>query len=429
MATQTSSRLQLWSACLGNFFEHYDAALFGFLSPFLAPLIFPELDLIVALILTYAMIPLGMIARPLGAIFFGRIGDAYGRRQALFLTLAGMSVVSACVAISPTFAQAGVIAPLLFCFSRFAQNFLSAGENMGGAIFLLENTCEEKHDILSSLYSASTIGGIILASAGVSLLSLYGFLAEGWRLLYVLGCLTALFGCLIRCKLPSGLIIQQTAVQNDPPQKNILSVSDLLQILWTYRRPLFIISISAGFSYANYSVALVLINGFIPLISSLTKEHMIHLNTLLLVLDFALLPLFGWIASKISREKMMLGAALGIVASAIPLFMILENATLASVIGVRICLVLFGVAFAAPFHAWAQPLVPPAHRYTVISFAHAIGSQLFGGPTVVISLWLFKSTGMISSISWYWLALALVTSVALIRGLARDPIKNFDVYA
>ena len=95
--TLLTSRFQLWSACLGNLFEHYDTALFGFLSPFLAPLIFPEKDPMTALILTYAIIPLGMVARPIGSLVFGYIGDVYGRRHALFLTLAGMSLISGCI--------------------------------------------------------------------------------------------------------------------------------------------------------------------------------------------------------------------------------------------------------------------------------------------------------------------------------------------
>src|SRR5687768_7340833 len=106
--TASTSRFQLWNACLGNLFEHYDTALFGFLSPFLAPLIFPEKNPMTALILTYAIIPLGMLARPLGSLVFGYIGDVYGRKYALFLTLAGMSLISGCIALSPTYNQVGI---------------------------------------------------------------------------------------------------------------------------------------------------------------------------------------------------------------------------------------------------------------------------------------------------------------------------------
>ena len=173
------------------------------------------------------------------------------------------------------------------------------------------------------------------------------------------------------------------------------------------------ISISSGFAYANYAIALVLMNVFIPLISSLTKTEMMNINTSLLLLDFCALPFFGWVASKMSREKMMLAAALAVAICAIPLFILLENGSLSVVIGVRIYLVILGVAFFAPFHAWAQQLVPPAHRYAIISLGYAIGSQLLGGPTAALSLWCYKQTGIASSVAWYWMALALMSSVAI----------------
>ena len=82
------------------------------------------------------------------------------------------------------------------------QNFLAAGETMGGAIFLLE-TPEKHHDLLSSLYNASTMGGHLLASFGVFLIGKYNFVDPGWRFLYLCGCITALFGCLIRRSSPT----------------------------------------------------------------------------------------------------------------------------------------------------------------------------------------------------------------------------------
>lgn len=398
--------IELFSAWLGNLFEHYDTALYGCLSPFLAPLIFPNSDPITALILTYMLIPLGMLARPIGSLFFGYIGDMYGRKQALFLSLAGMSIVSAGIAFSPTYAQAGIFAPLIFCIGRMLQNFLASGETMGGAIYLLENTPRKQHDLLSGIYGASMIGGILLASAGVCALSSYQVVDPGWRVLYLFGCITGIFGCVIRRHLPQRAIV-----------KSERSLFSLLKGLWTYRKPLLFIAISAGFSYANYTIALVLMNGFIPLVTSFTKAQMMSLNTALLVVDFCLLPLFGYIASKFSREKMMLATALSVAVCAIPLFTLLEEPTLLKVIVLRLCFVLFGVAFCAPMHAWTQELVPPAQRYAVLSFGYALGSQALGGPTAAVSLWFFKQTGMASSVAWYLVLLAAASSLAIAASL------------
>jgi MFS transporter, MHS family, proline/betaine transporter len=408
-----SSRMQLWSACLGNLFEHYDTALFGFLSPFLAPLLFPHQEPLMALILTYAIIPLGMLARPLGSIVFGHIGDVYGRKHALFLTLVGMAFVSGGIAFIPTYLQVGLLAPLLFFLGRALQNFLSGGETMGGAIFLLENTSEKRHDLLSGLYNASTMGGHLLASFGVYLLSRYALIDPGWRLLYLFGCITALFGCMIRRQV------------DFPKDKNSVKFSQTLSklgsIFWTYRKPFSLIAITSGFAAANYSIALVLMNGFIPLVSSFTKTEIMEINSYLLIFDFLALPFFGWLASKVSREKLMLSASLGVVVLAIPLFTLLEGASLISVIGIRTYFVISGVAFFAPFHAWAQQLVPPAYRYAVISFGYAIGSQVIGSPTAAISLWCFKTTGIASSVSWYWVVLAIASSMAVAITLKAIP--------
>lgn len=412
----TTSRRQLWNACLGNLFEHYDTALFGFLSPFLAPLVFPDKEPIVALILTYAIIPLGMLARPIGSLVFGYIGDVYGRKQALFLTLAGMSFVSVCIAFSPTYSQAGILAPIIFCIGRALQNFLAAGETMGGAIFLLENSSEKRYDLFSSLYSASTMGGHLLASLGVFLLGYYNLTTSGWRFLYLFGCITALFGCLIR-RSPHTM---------QPSVKSSHTVTNLKNTLWTYRKALVCIMITSGFASATYSIALVLMNGFIPLVSTLSKTEVMKINTYLLVLDFCALPFFGWIASKVPREKLMLSASLGVVLFAIPLILSLKGALLTGVIGVRMAFVIFGVAFFAPFHAWAQQLVPSTCRYAVISLGYALGTQALGSPTAALALWCFQKTGMMSSVVWYWMFLGLLSSGVIALALRKKQVQILE---
>ncbi len=412
-----SLHAHFWSTCLGNLFEHYDTALFGFLSPFLAPLIFPKQDPLTALILTYGMIPLGMLARPLGSFVFGHIGDTQGRQKALFFTLGGMGLVTAATALSPLYDQAGILSPLIFCAGRLAMNFLAGGEIMGGAIYLLENSPEKRHDWLSSLYNASTIGGILCASAGVTILCGLKGVEQGWRWLYALGSITALFGCWVR---------RQTSAEAVPAER--ISLHSLAALFWHYRKALGYVAVTAGFGYANYVMALVLLNGFIPLVTTLTKAEMTAVNTWLLMLDFCTLPLFGWLASKISREKIMIGAALGVLVSAIPLFLTLEGAGMAAVVAVRICMVLLGVAFFAPFHAWAQQLVPEKHRYLILSFGYAIGSQLLGGPTAAISLWCFQTTGMVSSVSWYWMALAIAATMTLVKKVIGTTPLSTGIY-
>ncbi|NDE82730.1 MAG: hypothetical protein EB051_03845 [Chlamydiia bacterium] len=405
---------RIFSLCIGNLLEHYDTALFGFLSCVLAPFIFPGKEPLSALIFTYAIIPLAMLARPVGSLLFGFIGDYYGRAAALSLSLIGMGFVSLLMAIGPFFLALGLSAPLFWCLTRALQNFLGAAETCGGAIFLLESSNNKEHDILSSLYSASTIGGILLASVATALLSVLNQIENGWGYLYLFGSATALFGYWIRRQIKTEQIIEFD-VQPSLKKWGI-------GIFWLYRRQLLSIAVCSGFSYANYSIALIVLSGFIPLVSDQSQQLMIPINTALLVIDLLLLPLFGYLASKISRYRLMLIASLSACITCAPLFFLLQGASFGIILLIRIFFVVIGAAFAAPMHALMQTWIPKAHRYSMISFGYAIGSQLLGGPSAALTLWLFKTTGSYFGMALYWMILATATSIVLLR--ASIKLKN-----
>src|SRR5260221_48414 len=103
---------------MGHLLEHYDRALFGLLAPFIAPLFFEASDPITALILAYGMIPLGYLIRPLGAWFFGWIGDSIGRKEALFCSLLGMAIVTLAIGCLPAYKEVGGFSALLLAICR-----------------------------------------------------------------------------------------------------------------------------------------------------------------------------------------------------------------------------------------------------------------------------------------------------------------------
>lgn len=392
---------------LGNVFEHYDTALFNLLSPFLAPLFFPNQDPLMALILTYCIIPLGMIARPIGALVFGYIGDTYGRQKALIMALVGMAVITVCISMIPTYEQAGLLAPIILSLGRIFQNFFAAGETVGGAIYLIENTDEIDHDKTSSFYNASTVAGVLLASFGVSLLSTLNIIQDYWRVLYLFGCLTAVFASLLRMNSTKS----SSSVQLRPSS----SLQFIVKTCWKRRQALLTIAIASGFSYACYMIALVMTNSFIPLITSISKIEMINLNNMFILFDFLLLSIMGIFAHRFSREKMMISSGVLALITGLPLFWFLQDAPLNVVIFIRLCFVIIGVWFSAPFYSWSQDLVPSSDRYTVISFAYAIGTQFLGGPTIIISLWLFQKTEWVTSAAWYWMFLGLLASYVIAK--------------
>jgi MFS family permease len=391
---------------LGNFFEHYDTALYGFLAPVLATIFFPNLKNLEALILTYAAIPIGMLARPIGAVFFGFLSDTKGRRSALYYSLIGMSFISIFIAFIPTQLRLHFLTPLLFSLARILQNFFASAEVSMGGVFLVENVDSKKKDIISSLFAMSTIGGILLASFSVYFISKHFQIEKWWRVLYLLGALTGSFGLLLRRK-------------NEGYTKKREPLNFIYLIKSNFRNVAFI-AIVSGFSYATFSVSMFLLSSFFPLVTSVSQLEMIELNGYLLMLDFIALPLFGYLTMKIGRERSMLIASILIIIIAISTSF-LDRISLLGIVWIRAIFVLLGAFFFAPFHAWSNQLICRENRCQLIGFSYAIGSQILGSPTISLSLFIFKKTSIVMSVFWYWIFLSLLSIWAV---LASKKIKG-----
>lgn len=397
---QSSIRNQI-SGIIGNFLEHYDTALFGLLAPFLAPLFFPNQNPLNALILTYGILCSGILVRPLGALFFGWIGDFFGRRQALSFSLLGMSFVTIGIGFVPTYQEIGVYAPIFLTIGKILQSFFAAGESIGGAIFVLEHTSQEKQSLFSSLYDSCAVGGMLFASAIVACMSQYTALESTWRILFWGGGITATIGFYLRW---NNIM--------DNKQNHTREKLPLLLILHLNKQAFISIVIASGFSYAIYSLAFSLLNGYIPLVTSFSKTTMMQINTLLLAVDMGLLPVFGLLSNKFGKEKVMMMGAISSSICAIPLFAILQNAPFVLIIFVRLMITIFGVAFSATYHAWAISITK-SHRYLVLLLAYSIGSQCIGMPTSSICLWLYKITNWSGAPGIYLMFLGFLAFVTL----------------
>lgn len=360
------------SALVGNLLHHYEASLFGWLAPFLAPILFPDQSSTDALLLTFIFIPLSYIAKPLGAIFWGWTGDFLGRRPVLMICLMGMALATMMMGFLPLSKDAWKI--LAVC--RLAQGFFSAGEEKGGVLYLLENTPVHKREWMSSLYDAVGIVGIFFASL---LASHFGELY--WRLLFWAAAASGVLAAYLRKHVPESPEFNQTRGS--------------WKILWQERYLIAKIALVSGFSYANYFTVTVFLNGFLPQITQLTKQEMLSFNTHLLWIDFVLLLGFGALCRWIRKELIMMSACLGCALCIAPLFCLLNGASWKQVAGIRLLLVAFGVALAAPYHAWKLEILPRNHRFLVGSFASTLGSKVLGAPTPILATWFVAKTGMV----------------------------------
>lgn len=392
-----------WGVLLGNIFDHYDTALYALLAPFFSHQFFPSTDPLTSLILTYSLLPLSIFTRPAGTLFFGMIGDLLCGKTAFTLSLLGVTITTTLMTFIPTYDQVGYWAPLLLTVTRLFQSFFAAGEVSSGGVLLMENTPSEQKNFMSGLYNTSTMGGILLASVAVMVLGMMEATENGWRVLYLIGSLTIIFVYLLRK--------DSTYRKHTKPSSGI---KDLCINLWNYKASILTIALVYGFSYACFSAAFTLVNAILPYVSLLSKVDAMKTNTLLMVIDFLLLPFFAWIGCFVTHRNMLLAGAAATIVFGIPLYAALEGAGMERALFVRFFLMLIGVSFSATVLPWSQKLLPESVRFTGTGVAFSLGFQLVGVPTTAISLWLYQQTKMSSSAAWYWVFLATVSFVLVV---------------
>ena len=139
--------------------------LFGVLAPFIAAHFFPSADPLAALINSYAVFAIGFLARPLGGLIFGQIGDRLGRRQALVLSVALMAVPTFLMGLLPTYQSVGIWAPILLIILRLVQGISAGGEFSGSIIFLVEQAPDHRRGLYGSIANfGAMIGGLLGAA-------------------------------------------------------------------------------------------------------------------------------------------------------------------------------------------------------------------------------------------------------------------------
>src|SRR5437763_14388855 len=125
-------RKAITAGVIGNVLEWYDFGVYGYLVPTISALFFPGGDAVVSLLSTFAVFGVGFVMRPVGSIVFGIYGDRYGRRKALSAVIFVLAFATFAMALLPTYAQAGVLAPALLVVGRLFQGLPVAGE-FGGS--------------------------------------------------------------------------------------------------------------------------------------------------------------------------------------------------------------------------------------------------------------------------------------------------------
>ncbi|WP_052365357.1 MFS transporter [Halotalea alkalilenta] len=400
---------------LGNLVEWFDFALYSSLATVMGKVFFPDSDATTQLLAAYATFAAGFLIRPLGSLVFGPIGDRYGRRTALSLSIALMAVATFAIALIPSYAAIGIAAPILLILMRLLQGLSTGGEYGGSCTFIAEHSPDARRGFFTSWLEFGNISGFLLGALVVNaftfVLGEETMQAGAWRIPFVIGGLLGLIALYLRRRLDETPVFEAMRESGERLAKHDkLGFVRMLASEWP--QLLKCAGLVAVFNMTYYVVL-----GYIPgyLVNVLGRDAassnaMAMVATLFML---ALIPLSGWLSDRVGRKTLIMTGCLLIIALAFPAFHLLASSTLAVVLVALIALVVAQLCFEGAMPATLTSLFRAPVRYSGLAISYNISVSLFGGTAPLINTWLIEISGNPMIPAWYLITGAVIGLVAL----------------
>jgi MFS transporter, MHS family, proline/betaine transporter len=409
-ALTDKAHIAIWAASIGNLLEWFDFGVYAYLATLIAAKFFPGNDPTASLLAAFAAYGVGFLARPLGGIIIGRLGDTRGRKAALVLTIFMMALGTVGIGLLPTYESIGIWAPILLVTLRIIQGIAAGGEWGASTTFIIEWSPPHRRGFFGSFQQVSTAGGSLLGSATAAILtsslSPSTMLDWGWRVPFLLGTVLLIVGVYLRQnaeETPSFQASRQVAT--DDPAISGAPLGALafgFTIFWT----------------VAYYMLLAWMPTFTQKYAGLTPSQALWSNTIGLIAMVIAIPVWGALSDRIGRRPLLMASALGIGILAWPVFsLMIDSRSLAVVLPIQI---LFGVLLAlysGPGPAAISEIFPTHLRSTWMTAGYALAVAVFGGFAPFVATWLISATGSPLSPTYCYLAPAALISFLVLLSL------------
>ncbi|MFO8671974.1 MFS transporter [Legionella pneumophila serogroup 1] len=397
----SSSSKALFAGVSGTALQWYDFALFGYFAPIIAATYFPNDNQFASLLSAFGVFAVGYLLAPIGSLLFGYIGDQFGRKRALTLSILAMAIPTAMISIIPSYQYIGITAPLLITLLRVIQGFVASSEFTGSAIFLVEHAESKKKALYGCLTSSAYSTGLILAGLAASFFTASFMPDWGWRIGFGLA-------------LIAGILIfyLRTHVAETPEYENIaqhdkrrlpflaalkeapLAVVGIIGIAW-------LVSIM---TFGTYVFTATYLHSYFHISLGLATL----IITIALAVDATLEPFIALLADRIGLLKVIRLGMVAMLFLSIPIFFLLATGNVGLIaMGLVFMSILIAITY-APLNAYMVTLFPHQYRYSGFGVAFNIGISLFGGTTPIVMMWLVNSTSNFISPAWYYMFGAII---------------------
>lgn len=406
------SRRIVAATVAGNALEFYDFVTYAFFAVYIGKAFFPASTPFISLLLSVAVFGVGFFTRPLGGILIGAFADRAGRKPAMLLTIALITVGTMGLALTPSYDSIGIAAPIIVVLARLVQGLALGGEVGPSTAFLIEIAPPGKRGLYSSWQLASQgasslVAGLIGVLMSV-LLTKDQLQAWGWRVPFALGLALIPLALYLRRSMPETLghgDERAASAPNPVARGALLRAHGGLMALSV----LIVLGATVSTYVALYMTTYAITVLKLPATVSMAATAAFGIATFV----FSLLG--GWLSDRFGRKPMMLIPRLALLLLTYPAFALLtEQKDLATLLGVTVLLAGTTAMSGAAGSAVLPELMPLRVRALGLAITYAVGVSLFGGTTQFVITWLIGATGSPMAPAWYVVGTSVITVLAIL---------------
>jgi MHS family proline/betaine transporter-like MFS transporter len=410
--THWRRRTVLFSS-VGEIVEWFDFMIYLSLVPILARVFFGETHTKAHLFAVLGIFAAGYLARPHGAILFGRLGDRFGRKRALIVSALVMTGAKLVEGSLPTYDDIGIAAAVLFVAARLCSGFSLGGEFAGTLVMLFETATTRHRALTTSLANMMAGGGVLLAAglvtALIALLTPEEMQAWGWRIPFFVGSGVGLIALAFRLWVPETPMFEEVKEEGLRARK---PVKEAVKEDTSGAAVAFAMSSFIALSY-------FLVIAFLPtyLQSFVGMDHVsaLMITTIATVLSIVVIPISGLVSDHVGRKPVLIATSLAFIVLSVPLFWLLASDQFWLALAGALVLVVPAACFMAPANTTAVEHLPTRVRYSGYALGYNVGAAIFGGTTPLIAAWLIHSTGWLTAPAGYLVLAAIVILIVCWR--------------
>jgi len=407
MSPTNMSRAMVAGA-IGNLLEWYDFTVYGYFAASIGRAFFPQQNQVAQVLSAFGIFAVGFLMRPVGGALFGYIGDHFGRRIALSVSVIAMALPTFLIGVLPGYAVLGIAAPLLLTLLRMIQGLSVGGEYTTSVVFLVERARPERRGVVGATANLGALTGILAGSATgavlETLMSAQAVQEWGWRVPFWIGLTVGLAGLVLR-----------RGLKEEPADKSRQGVP-LLAVFRQYWRLLLYLAFVSAFGAVGFYLIFVYIVSWLQFADGVAPAQALSINTLSMLLLMPTEVGVAALSDRIGRRPVLLWVTGLAVVLAWPLFRLLHGPDQWMILLGQIGFVLLVGGYYGCLPAFMVETVAAPMRCTAIALGYNVSLGLIGGVSPMVATWLVYRTANDYTPAFMIMAAAAVSFLVLAHG-------------